>query len=149
MSTITGFQMERYQKARVHHVCSGGHLILPGDTYIVGVILPGEGRYPIGGGDYESESWEFGWDKMCLPCEASYYHGENIPPRDGFAGPRTWRRAIERAYRNGHHLDYDPPQMSAVTRLSCTDSRCSRAIIHSDGVIYGSAADHECKGGAS
>lgn len=61
-------EQERSHKARQPHKCDLGTncTIEPGDTYFVGVTLPGEGRYAIGGGDYESVDWPFGVQKSCV-----------------------------------------------------------------------------------
>jgi hypothetical protein len=65
-----GAHSERRQRARKEHVCWGSRpdrpcVIKPGDVYIVGVTLPGAGAYSIGGGDYETVDWPFGWVKVC------------------------------------------------------------------------------------
>lgn len=61
-------EMERRHKARKEHRCDLGAdcTIHPGDTYFVGVTLPGESSYPIGGGDYEPVDWPFTTMKACV-----------------------------------------------------------------------------------
>ena len=67
MSDILG-QFTRRQRARKPHRCDLGHqcTIEPGQVYIVGITLPGESSYPIGGGDYEPVDWPFTWQKACF-----------------------------------------------------------------------------------
>lgn len=53
-------QMLRSHRARKAHRCDlCRQAIEPGSVYLVGVTLPGEGRYAIGGGDYEPVDWPF------------------------------------------------------------------------------------------
>lgn len=67
MMRLLGNHTERCHRARKPHRCQHGRdcTIQPGDVYYVGVTLPGVGSYPIGGGDYETESWDFDWTKCC------------------------------------------------------------------------------------
>lgn len=47
-------------RARTPKQCDHcGRTIEPGQLYTKVVVFPGEGSYPIGGGDYESVDWPF------------------------------------------------------------------------------------------
>ena len=69
---VLGLDLTRCHTARKSHgpgsccLCSGA--IEPGQRYCVGITFPGEGSYPIGGGDYETESWDFWAAKAHLDC---------------------------------------------------------------------------------
>lgn len=55
--------------------------------------------------------------------------------------------AIAKAdYDDGHQMRYDPPAcMSSVTRWTCINDGCGRAILRTPGgPIYGSAATEKC-----
>jgi hypothetical protein len=60
-------QLERLQKARTIHTCGLAKdcVIMPGDTYHVGVTLPGTVRYRVSEDEWDEESIEFSWTKAC------------------------------------------------------------------------------------
>lgn len=55
------------RKARVAHVCDLGHecVICPGESYFVGVTLPGSATYQQWD-DYETVDWPFTVMKACV-----------------------------------------------------------------------------------
>jgi hypothetical protein len=68
MSGMLGEQERLVKKARKEHRCNLEHdcTIRPGDSYFIGITLPGDSQYPIGGGDYESVDWPFTVMKACV-----------------------------------------------------------------------------------
>jgi hypothetical protein len=56
------------RKARTAHVCDLGHecVIAPGDSYFIGVTLPGSASYAEGDGNYEIIDWPFTVMKACV-----------------------------------------------------------------------------------
>lgn len=141
----TGYTQGRMQRAKLHHVCQSGHVILPGDPYYVGFTFPGSGSYMVYG-EYEQESWDWDWGKLCISC---YYgalgdeRGDAMPPAcRGFSHPK-YRRAVEQALRNGHLLHCDDV---GANRLTCTHRSCGKAMLMPEwGVVYGSAITDKCE----
>lgn len=66
-------QIERRQKARKEHRCRSGCTINTGDYYWVLVAFPGVYSYPLGDGDYETDTVDFGWLKLCEKHYAEHY----------------------------------------------------------------------------
>lgn len=70
-------QFQRWHRARKEHRCNlCQQTIMPGDVYVVGVTLPGDGAYPIGGGDYEVVDWPFTVVKAHQKCHLEMMLGE-------------------------------------------------------------------------
>lgn len=61
-------EIERTHTARKEHRCDLGTdcTIHPGDTYFVGVTMPGENRYPIAPDDWETVDYPFTTMKACV-----------------------------------------------------------------------------------
>jgi len=57
------------RKARKEHRCNLDHgcTIKPGDSYFVGVTLPGSASYAEGDGNYDTIDWPFTVMKACVP----------------------------------------------------------------------------------
>lgn len=136
-------EMDRRHKARLHHVCVGGHVISPGDTYFVTVQLPGSGAYPEGDGNYDIIDWEFGFIKQCSECYMSTHVGTRCEPpiHRALTNPK-YRKAFEQALRQGHDLVCDH---EANARFTCRHRLCGKAILMPAAIVYGTAITLPCR----
>jgi hypothetical protein len=66
---MIGTYVRSHRARKAHGTCAFcPEEIRPGEVYLVGVTLPGDGRYPCGGGDYESFDWPFTVVKVHSAC---------------------------------------------------------------------------------
>lgn len=68
MTGMLGERERLVRKARKEHHCHLEHncVIKPGDSYFVGVTMPGSSNYAIGDGSYDTYDWPFTVMKACV-----------------------------------------------------------------------------------